>query len=118
MFDGLINVLLPLTSCNVKKLPLFKSREAVLLEILKALTFPTTLPVKIVEPDAIKLPVIAVGPVILGKVEVPVTVKLPVSTVEPDTIKLPDTIRFSTTSPEPEITYIVLLSGVIALYAV
>ena len=61
MFDGLINVLLPLTNCNVKKLSRAQLREAVLLEIDKALTSPLSEPVIIAEPDTVNVLLTLVG---------------------------------------------------------
>jgi hypothetical protein len=54
---GLICVSVPGTNCKVKKLPLFKSNEAVFEDIVKVDTLPTIDPVVVTEPDIFNEPV-------------------------------------------------------------
>ena len=66
IFDGFINVLDPDTNCRVKKLPLFKSNDAVFEEIDNAVKFPFTEPVIVWAPLNVFEPVIANDPVAIG----------------------------------------------------
>jgi len=68
----LINVLLPLTNCSVKKLSKAQLREAVLLEIDKAFTSPLIEPLSTVdclnieEPDTSRLGTYTVSAAVAG----------------------------------------------------